>query len=98
MEDLERNEKEVVPNDTVKGDPVNESAQSGSTRSERLASPRRQTFPRFCKEFLLSSWANVLLVFIPVGIAVHFAHVNPVVVFIMNSLAIVPLAGVSSSP
>ena len=47
------------------------------------------------KEILFSSWANVLLVFIPVGIALHFVNVNPTVIFVMNFLAIVPLAGVS---
>ena len=46
------------------------------------------------KEILFSSVANVLLVFVPVGIALHFVHVSPTVVFIMNFLAIVPLAGV----
>lgn len=47
------------------------------------------------KEILYSSWANLLLVFIPVGIALHFVNVNPTIVFVMNFLAIVPLAGVS---
>jgi hypothetical protein len=46
------------------------------------------------KGILFSSWVNVLLVFIPVGIALHFVNVNPTVVFVMNFLAIVPLAGV----
>ena len=48
------------------------------------------------KEIMFSSWANLLLVFIPVGIALHFFDVNPTVVFVMNFLAIVPLAGVGS--
>jgi hypothetical protein len=47
------------------------------------------------KEILYSSWANLLLVFIPVGIALHFVNINPTIVFVMNFLAIVPLAGVS---
>ena len=46
------------------------------------------------REILLSSWANLLLVFVPVGIALHFVNVSPTVVFVMNFLAIVPLAGV----
>jgi len=50
------------------------------------------------KEILFSSWANLLLVFIPVGIALHFVNVSPTVVFVMNFLAIVPLAGVPSLP
>jgi Ca2+/H+ antiporter len=42
---------------------------------------------------LASSWINVLLVFVPVGIAVHFAGLSDGVVFAMNAIAIVPLAG-----
>lgn len=42
---------------------------------------------------LLHSWVNVLLVFVPVGIAVHFAGVDPNVVFALNAVAIIPLAG-----
>jgi Ca2+:H+ antiporter len=45
---------------------------------------------------LLYSWINALLVFVPVGIAVHFAHLSPVIVFTMNALAIIPLAGLLS--
>lgn len=47
------------------------------------------------KAIIFSSWANVLLVFVPVGIALHFVNVSPTVVFIMNFLAIIPLAGVT---
>jgi Ca2+:H+ antiporter len=36
---------------------------------------------------------NVLLVFVPTGIASHFAHLNPTIVFAMNATAIIPLAG-----
>lgn len=38
-----------------------------------------------------SSWINVLLVFVPIGIASHFVW-SPTITFIMNFLAIVPLA------
>lgn len=48
------------------------------------------------KVILFYSYANVLLVFVPVGIAVHIAKVNPTVVFVMNFLAIFPLAGLLS--
>lgn len=64
---------------------------SAATRAAH-AKPARQIM----KEILFSSWANVLLVFIPVGIALHFTNVNPTVIFIMNFLAIVPLAGLLS--
>ncbi|KAL8631271.1 hypothetical protein Q9189_003035 [Teloschistes chrysophthalmus] len=51
---------------------------------------------RFCRDFkaiLFSSWLNTLLVFVPVGIAVKVAHVSPTIVFAMNAIAIIPLAG-----
>lgn len=39
-----------------------------------------------------ASWLNVLLVFIPIGWACHYAHLNDTIVFIFNFLAIIPLA------
>ncbi len=39
-------------------------------------------------------YLNLLLVFIPVAILAELLHVQPVVVFILSSIAIVPLAGV----
>jgi Ca2+:H+ antiporter len=35
----------------------------------------------------------VLLVFVPAGIALHFAGVNPNAVFAANAIAVIPLAG-----
>ena len=45
---------------------------------------------------LFSSWINVLLIFSPVGIALFYAKVDPVVVFIVNFIAIIPLAAMLS--
>jgi hypothetical protein len=67
-----------------------ERSHSAVTARAHLKSP-----VQLFKEILFSSWANLLLVFIPVGIALHFVNVSPTVVFVMNFLAIVPLAGVS---
>ena len=53
-------------------------------------------FWRTAKTIILSSWLNVLLVFVPVGIAVQIAGVNPTVVFAINAVAIIPLAGLLS--
>lgn len=39
---------------------------------------------------------NVLLVFVPVGIIVDVAGVNKTIVFAMNAIAIIPLAGLLS--
>lgn len=53
-------------------------------------------FYKVLKETLLSSWVNVLLVFVPVGIAVQAAGIDPTIVFAMNAIAIIPLAGLLS--
>ncbi|KAL8950426.1 MAG: hypothetical protein Q9222_003541 [Ikaeria aurantiellina] len=49
-----------------------------------------------CKGIVLASWINVLLVFVPIGIAVEVAGVSPTIVFAMNAIAIIPLAGLLS--
>lgn len=53
-------------------------------------------FYKTFKEILLSSWLNTLLIFVPVGIAVQAAGLNPTIVFAMNAIAIIPLAGLLS--
>ncbi|KAL8726713.1 MAG: hypothetical protein Q9181_005951, partial [Wetmoreana brouardii] len=45
---------------------------------------------------LASNPVNVLLVFVPLGIAFGATHANPTVVFILNFLAIIPLASLLS--
>lgn len=42
---------------------------------------------------LTHSWVNVLLIFVPAGIAADAAGVNASVVFALNAVAIIPLAG-----
>lgn len=42
------------------------------------------------------SWINVLLIFVPVGIACEAAGLNPAIIFAMNAVAIIPLAGLLS--
>ncbi|KAJ2358432.1 hypothetical protein IWW50_001617 [Coemansia erecta] len=43
---------------------------------------------------ILSSWLNLLLLVIPVGIASHPAHFPDVAIFVLNFFAIIPLAKV----
>lgn len=46
---------------------------------------------------LLNSWINVLLVAAPVGVALNYVHsVNRVAVFVVNFIAIIPLAAMLS--
>ncbi|KAK6343667.1 hypothetical protein TWF730_011257 [Orbilia blumenaviensis] len=65
--------------------------------------PKERTEPSLLKRFnktflqiLFHSWINVLLVFVPIGIAVEVAHLHPTIVFAMNCVALVPLAGMLS--
>ncbi|KAH6651197.1 Sodium/calcium exchanger protein-domain-containing protein [Chaetomium tenue] len=59
--------------------------------------PVMQRFWHTTKAIVLSSKINVLLVFVPVGIAVAQIHsMPPAVIFAMNAVAIVPLAGLLS--
>ncbi|RAR03300.1 vacuolar calcium ion transporter h(+) exchanger [Stemphylium lycopersici] len=50
-------------------------------------------FINHTKNAITHSWINVLLVFVPLGIAVKLAHLKPEIVFSMNAIAIIPLAG-----
>lgn len=47
----------------------------------------------FLQNVFFASWLNVLLVFVPVSWALHFAGVDDTLVFVFSFLSIVPLAG-----
>ncbi|KAG6039107.1 hypothetical protein E4U41_003247 [Claviceps citrina] len=44
----------------------------------------------------LNSWINILMVAAPAGIAMKYAHVNGIAVFVVNFIAIIPLAAMLS--
>ncbi|KAL2817364.1 sodium/calcium transporter [Aspergillus granulosus] len=48
------------------------------------------------KATVLNSWINVLLLAAPVGIALNYVDVDPVAVFVVNFIAIIPLAAMLS--
>lgn len=77
----------------------------GGTSTDRAEEtkedPTGKNKPRFTvgnqiRAALFSSWVNILLIASPVGIALHFAKVDPVVIFVVNFIAIIPLAGTLS--
>jgi hypothetical protein len=70
--------------------PVKESSSEVARRAREI------TFFESSYAALFSSPLNVLLLMIPAGIVTHYLHVSPIVVFVTNFLAIVPLAGVWS--
>ena len=78
--------------------------ENGSAEEEK---PRRQSslFRKDPQKFtavgqlratILNSWINVLLIFVPIGIAVNFANIPKVAVFVINFIAIIPLAAMLS--
>jgi Ca2+:H+ antiporter len=50
-------------------------------------------FLRHTKNALTHSYINIMLVFVPIGIAAKLVHLKPEIVFSMNAIAIIPLAG-----
>ncbi|PYH85652.1 membrane bound cation transporter [Aspergillus uvarum CBS 121591] len=53
-------------------------------------------FSSHTKTALCHSWVNVLLIFVPAGIAVQAAGLNSGLIFAMNAIAVIPLAGLLS--
>jgi Ca2+:H+ antiporter len=60
------------------------------------STPVARRFYLTSRTIICASWLNLLLLVVPVGIGSGAAALSPTVVFIMNSLAIVPLAGLLS--
>ncbi|KAJ9133305.1 Vacuolar calcium ion transporter [Pleurostoma richardsiae] len=70
-----------------------------AAESEKPQPEKKPVMTRFfvtVKDILFSSWINVLLVFVPIGIAAHFAELSAGIIFAMNAIAIIPLAGLLS--
>lgn len=45
---------------------------------------------------VFNSWINLLLIFVPIGIAAKYAGLAPVAIFVLNFIAIIPLAAMLS--
>ena len=50
-------------------------------------------FVRHTKNAITHSWINLMLIFVPIGIAAKAASLSPAIVFAMNAIAVIPLAG-----
>ena len=78
----------------------NKDLESGS--NSHGSEPEERIKPKFTawsqiRYSLFNSWINVLLVCAPIGIALHFVPgLNPIVIFVVNFIAIIPLAGTLS--
>jgi hypothetical protein len=60
----------------------------------RIKRIRESASIRILVDIVRSSRTNVLLFLVPVGIALFYADVDPIASFIINILAMIPLAGV----
>ncbi|CEL02283.1 Putative Ca2 /H antiporter VCX1 and related proteins [Aspergillus calidoustus] len=89
-------------NDKPAGDPTRSGSPSDGEKQPQKPGllPRMQAgsvrFVRHTKTALCHSWVNVLLVFVPIGIAAEAVGLNPAIIFAMNAVAIIPLAGILS--
>lgn len=52
----------------------------------------QESFLGALRDMLLSTWLNWLLVFVPIGLLAYILKLNPIVVFVTNVIAIVPLS------
>lgn len=75
----------------------------GATETTSLINHDKDEKPPVWKRIINTTWAvlksnyaNLLLVFVPLGIVFGLLHKDPVTVFILNFFAIVPLAGLLS--
>ncbi|KAK3488532.1 Sodium/calcium exchanger protein-domain-containing protein [Neurospora crassa] len=79
--------------------PTAETGRHGSVVSEELQAQKPSALARFytcANGILCSRFLNIGLVFVPVAFAVHFTSMPAGVVFGMNAVAIIPLAGLLS--
>jgi Ca2+:H+ antiporter len=61
-----------------------------------MSGTQKFTFASQLRATVLNSWINVLLVAAPVGIALYAVDANPIAVFVVNFIAIIPLAAMLS--
>lgn len=84
----------------IHGHDTNTSDKTGSTSltSKSSTSKKREPFTlgNQLKATIFNSWINILLIAAPIGIALHFVNANPVAIFVVNFVAIIPLAALLS--
>ncbi|KAI1004654.1 hypothetical protein K3495_g3558 [Podosphaera aphanis] len=75
----------------------NEEAPSTEGEDEKREHPNAVIgFLLSTKEILFSSYFNILLIFVPIGIIAKLIGLSPLLIFTLNAAAIVPLAGLLS--
>ncbi|KAJ9269423.1 hypothetical protein DTO212C5_4486 [Paecilomyces variotii] len=67
-----------------------------SESQESMPDKQKFTVVGQLKATLFNSWINILLFAAPAGIALNYVHVDPRAVFVVNFIAIIPLAAMLS--
>ncbi|KAK3679154.1 hypothetical protein LTR78_000715 [Recurvomyces mirabilis] len=88
---LEQNTEAARDGDTAITPTEGEKPVKGSLPSRAWAGSKR--FGKHTKRAISRSWINVLLLFVPIGIIAEAVGLNDSIIFAMNAVAIVPLAG-----
>lgn len=87
----------AIPDETATSAPPSEEEGQRAVVSQKKEKKNvAQRFYHTSKDIVLSSWINVLLVFVPIGIAAKAAGLDSTIIFAMNAVAIIPLAGLLS--
>lgn len=73
-----------------------EKKREGRSKSWLKRDKQKFTAAGQLKATIFNSYINILLVFVPIGIAVNYAHITPVGIFVINFIAIIPLAAMLS--
>ncbi|CAG7994794.1 unnamed protein product [Penicillium olsonii] len=69
---------------------------SDDDKKSSLSETQKFTLASQLRATILNSWINILLVAAPVGIALYAVGANPIAVFVVNFIAIIPLAAMLS--
>lgn len=69
-----------------------------STRSEKQKAALARKIPAMSqlRAVLFGSWINLLLIAVPIGFVVNYLHINGIAIFVINFIAIIPLAAMLS--
>ena len=83
-----------APNPNQQGPTVDSAEQQhGEPEKNTAKKPLGRNIIEHLRLIFLRSWLNILLIFVPAGIIVYAVGINPNVVFALNAIAVIPLAG-----
>ena len=90
--------KNLLRNNTEESEGIDRVETEKSTKSERQKAAFKRKIPigRQIRAVLFGSWINLLLAAVPVGFVVNYLDINGVAIFVVNFIAIVPLAAMLS--